>query len=203
MTKKTKLQLRTNVSSSESEVERFNKLNSTLTLGIPHFAHAYDTLIRHLPLLKQMQSLLSQRPRASSPEGEKFRFRRNVNDATLHAAVVTRAEQLPTWQWWIKEYANAIDYSVRHIRRLIMHEPRMKSIKECGWSVSDHNHLLRAATLTEDLVNALEANADTTALIAEAKELFREIDRDILDKAYTPRRRSRPKRPARPATRAD
>src|SRR5438876_7116192 len=49
-------------------VEVFNQLNSATVHGVPEDG-GIDTLQRHLPLLKKMQCLLSQRPRRGGDEG--------------------------------------------------------------------------------------------------------------------------------------
>jgi hypothetical protein len=62
--------LRTNVPGASTAivpqdkvVQRFNRLNSQIVHGLPEVARAYDALARHVPLLRQMQAILSQRPK--------------------------------------------------------------------------------------------------------------------------------------------
>jgi hypothetical protein len=78
---------------------------------------------------------------------------------------------------------------MRHIRRLVMNEaPHGKTIKRCGWSVSDHNRLIRAATASFDLVTAIEHGADTTALVQEIREIMNSTPEDLWEKSYEPKR---------------
>jgi hypothetical protein len=194
----------TNVPCSElvpgdAMVTRFNELNQAIVHGLPELARAYDALARHVPLLRQMQALLSQRPKQAPIVP--FSMLQQVMGKTVRVATpVGSRYELPTWSHWVSEYARAIDYSVRHIRRLVMNEPpHGKMVKECGWSVSDHNHLIRAATLAFDLVSAIEAGADTAALVQEVKEIMDNAPE--LDKAYEPKRIAAPRRSrARPVT---
>ena len=76
----------------------------------------------------------------------------------------------------------------------------MKTTKECGWSYSDHNRLIAAATAGFDLVNAIEASADTTALCQEIKNIMRTIPEDLIDNEYEPMRVPAKKRRARRVT---
>jgi len=48
---------------SDKLVVRYNDLNRTIVHGLPEMARAYDVLHRHLPLLREMQAILSQRPK--------------------------------------------------------------------------------------------------------------------------------------------
>jgi hypothetical protein len=82
----------------------------------------------------------------------------------------------------------------------MMDEPRTNTVKECGWSQTVHNNLIRAATLAIDLVNAIEHRADTVALVAEVKEIMNGVPEDILDKPYEPNRLPRRRRRARLVT---
>jgi len=113
---------------------------------------------------------------------------------------IIREDELPTWTEWLAGYANAVGYSVRHIQRVILNEPREKFVKECGWSISDHNRLLRAATLSHDLVNAIEAGADTVALVTEVKEIFTDVSQDVWDRPFQLKKRCMPKRSAKKAS---
>jgi hypothetical protein len=151
-----KSEVGTNVPSTrDALVRRFNQLNQAIVAGIPETARAYDILARHLPLLREMQSLLSQRPKNAT--GADFTMlNRQMEKTTSFVMPVSNRAQLPTWTEWLKAYAGAIDYSVRHIRRLVMGEEQQKAVKECGWSQSDHNQLFRAATAAFDLANAIE-----------------------------------------------
>jgi hypothetical protein len=76
----------------------------------------------------------------------------------------------------------------------------MKTTRECGWSYSDHNRLIAAATAGFDLVNAIEAGADTSALCQEIKNTMRTIPEDLVDDEYKPMRVPAKKRPARRVT---
>src|ERR1035437_5138929 len=106
-----------------------------------------------------MQAILSQRPK-HAVEGRNFTMLQRVAGKTIRMATQAGSrDQLPTWTQWIGAYATAISYSVRQIRRLVLGEARMKTLKECAWSRSDHNRLIAAATAGFDLVNAIEAGA--------------------------------------------
>ncbi len=97
-------------------VEVFNQLNSAI-VRLPEYPRAIDTLQRHLPLLKKMQCLLSQRPRRSVDEG--FTKPNYIRGKTIRIArEVTKAEEIPSWSSWIHAYSQAIGFSVRHIQRL-------------------------------------------------------------------------------------
>jgi len=182
-------------------VRRYNELNRLIVHGLPELARAYDTLARHLPLLRKMQALLSQRPNEAHGGRDEFTMLHRVMGKTVRMATpATHRNELPTWSQWIAAYAQAIDYSVRHIRRLMMNEPRTKTVKVCGWSQTVHNNLIRAATLAVDLVNAIEHGADTVALIEEVKEIMNSVPEDILDKPYEPRRLPARRRRARRVT---
>ena len=183
-------------------VKRYNRLNEEIVHGLPEIARARDALHRHLPMLMEMQSLLSQRPLQARRSRTAFSMLQSVMGKTIRMATrATCRNELPTWTQWISAYAQAIDYSVRHIRRTMTNEPRTKTVKHCGWSVTDHNNLIRAATLAFDLVNAIEHGADTVALVREVHELMDGVPEDILDKPYEPMRVTRRARRARLATR--
>jgi hypothetical protein len=98
------------------------------------------------------------------------------------AKPILSAEQLPTWTFWITAYAKAIGYSARHVRRVMMNEPRRKTVKKCGWYVTDHNRVLRLAAAGFDLTNAIEVGADTVALRQEIHELMDSVPDDLLDR---------------------
>ena len=98
-------------------VEVFNQLNSAI-VRLPEYPRAIDTLQRHLPLLKKMQCLLSQRPRRGGDEG--FTKPNYIRGKTIRIArEVTKAEEIPSWSSWIHAYSQAIGVSVGHIQRLI------------------------------------------------------------------------------------
>ncbi len=176
----------------DAVVKRYNQLNEQIVHGLAEIARARDALHRRLPMLREMQSLLSQRPLQPRGCRTTFTMLHRVMGKTVRVApTATRRDELPTWSEWIAAYAQAIDYSVRHIRRLMMNEPRTKTVKHCGWSVTDHNNLIRAATLAFDLVNAIEHGADTVALVREVHELMDGVPEDILDKPYEPMRVTR------------
>jgi hypothetical protein len=99
-----------------------------------------------------MQFLLSQRPK-----GGRAHRAFSMIAGTVMPHLITNPEQLPTWSDWLRDYAQAIGYSVRHIQRLVHDEARKKIVKECGWSVGDHNRAILAATLGYDLACAIEA----------------------------------------------
>jgi hypothetical protein len=97
-------------------VEVFNQLNSAI-VRLPEYPRTIDTLQRHLPLLKKMQCLLSQRPRRGGDEG--FTKPNYIRGKTIRIArEVTKAEEIPSWSSWIHAYSQAIGFSVRHIQRL-------------------------------------------------------------------------------------
>ncbi|MGA2302249.1 MAG: hypothetical protein ABSG77_16330 [Candidatus Acidiferrum sp.] len=201
----TKSGLGTNVRSSglavsDKLVTRFNELNAAIVHGLPEMARSYETLHRHLPLLREMQGLLSQRPKHAVGAGFTM-LDRTARKTVRIAMPIGNSDQLPTWTQWITAYAAAIDYSVRQIRRLVLGEARMRTTKECGWSYSDHNRLIAAATAGYDLVNAIEAGVDTTRLCQEIKQIMRSIPEDVIDREYEPMRVPRRKRPARRVTR--
>jgi hypothetical protein len=184
--------LRTNVPSDlvadDDLVTQFNRLNALIVHGVPEMARAYDSVERHLPLLREMQSVLSQRP--MTPAGPFTMMGRvrllGLFDATVRVPIQVRSRrELPTWSQWLEAYAFAIDYSVRHIRRKMKKEPRRaKTVKECGWAKSDHNNLIRAATLGIDLVSAIEHGADTAMLVREFHEIMDRVPEDVYQKTY-------------------
>src|SRR5438132_3310987 len=95
------------LSSDVDVVGQFNKLNALIVHGLPETARAYDTLQRHLPLLREMQALLSQRPGNAD-----FTMLYRLPRGTLRFAKPAEGpDELPTWTQWITAYANAIDYS--------------------------------------------------------------------------------------------
>ena len=106
-------------------VEVFNQLNSAI-VRLPEYPRAIDTLQRHLPLLKKMQCLLSQRPRRGGDEG--FTKPNYIRGKPIRIArEVTKAEEIPSWSSWIHAYSQAIGFSVRHIQRL-MFDPGARSL---------------------------------------------------------------------------
>jgi hypothetical protein len=147
-------------------VKKFNALNSTITSLLPAFAVAVDTVNRVVPLLRQMQRLLSQRPHGGRT-GADYKMLQRLAGVVAGPTHATRPEDLPTWSTWLASYAREINYSVRHLQRLVLNEPRQKYTKECGWSRSDHTRLRAAAGLGLELARAIEAGVDTTALVAE------------------------------------
>lgn len=184
---------------SDPVVRRFNELSATISHELPAMARAYDTLHQHLPMLREMQALLSQRPKGACSTG--FALLQKFAGKTVCAATpVGSRQELPTWTQWLQAYARALDYSVRQIRRLVMDEPRGKTVKQCGWPKVVHNNLIRAATAGYDLVVAIEAGADTIALCREIKSIMESVPEDILDHEYEPKRIPVPKRRARRVT---
>jgi hypothetical protein len=182
--------LGTNVPSTPSPVvghdliEQFNELHKRIMHQMPEAARAYETLHRHLPLLRQMQRLLSQRPKPTTFWAVDFRMLQEVQGKKKRLVMqVSSMRDIPSWTQWISEYARAIDYSVRQIRRLILNETPKKFVKQCGWSQADHNHLIRAATAAFDLVSAIEARADTTALCEEIREIMQDRG-DLTEKHF-------------------
>jgi hypothetical protein len=195
----------TNVISSglvprDEVVVRFNELNSLIVHGLPEVARSYDTLHRHLPLLREMQGVLSQRPKGAHGDGDFSMLHSMAGKTVRMATTAASRDQLPTWTKWITAYAMAIDYSVRHIKRRVLNEAPKKTTKECAWSKSDHNRLIAAATAGHDLVNAIEAGADTVALCREIKNIMRSIPEDVIDQEWEPTRRVVRKKPARRVT---
>jgi len=100
-------------------VRRYNQLNQEINHLVPEVARAYDALARSGPLLQELQALLSQRPKRPPTIG--FSILQHISSK----------HELPTWSQWISRYAKRIDYSVRHIRRIILAEPRTKMVKQC------------------------------------------------------------------------
>lgn len=181
-------------------VARFNELNRTIVSGLPEMARAYDTLHRHLPLLREMQSLLSQRPKGLHGSGD-FTLLQRVAGKTVRMALPIEArKQLPSWTGWLVAYSQAIDYSVRQIRRLVLGEQRPKVLKKCPWSRGQHERVLDAAVAGFELVSAIEAGVDTTGLCDRIKKIMVSIPRDMLDSEYEETRRRVRKRPPRHGT---
>jgi hypothetical protein len=170
---------------SDKLVQRFNDLNAAVVSGLPEMARAYEVLYRHIPMLREMQALLSQRPAGKG--SPLFTMLEKDGKKTKRVAIpVGNQAQLPTWTQWLTAYARAIDYSVRHIRRLVLDEGPKKIIKECGWSKLDHDRLIAAATAGYDLVNAIEAGADTAAICEEIKGIMKGIPDDLIENEWTP-----------------
>jgi hypothetical protein len=188
------------IAASDKLVVRYNQLNSTIVHGLPEIARAYDTLHRHLPLLREMQALLSQRPKGFQGDSKFTMLHRVAGKTVRIAAPAASRDQMPTWTAWITAYAAAIDFSVRHIRRLVLGETHTKIAKECPWSRGDHNRLIAAATMGYDLVNAIEAGADTIALCREIKNIMARIPEDVIGNEYEPIRVPVRKRGARRVT---
>jgi len=153
----------------DAVVREFNALNSAIVSLVPAVAVASDTLNRIVPLLQRMQQLLSQRPRAM---GAGYGMLYRVRGVVLCSTAATRPEDLPTWSTWLATYAAELNYSVRHLQRVIFNEPRQPTTKECGWSASDHNRLIAAAAAGLELALAIEAGVDTVALVARIHELM-------------------------------
>ena len=131
----------TNVPSSglaprDQLVDAFNNLNHAIVSGLPEVARAYDTLHRHLPLLREMQALLSQRPKGVHGDRDFSMLHRVAGKTVRMAMTADSRDQLPSWTAWITAYATAIDYSLRHIKRMVLNEAPQKTTKECGWSKS-------------------------------------------------------------------
>ena len=162
----------------DAVVRRFNALNSAIVALVPAVAVANDTLNRVVPLLRQMQQLLSQRPHGTGRPG--YRILHRLRGIVVGATPATRAADLPSWSMWLQAYAIELNYSVRHLQRLIYAEPRKKTIKKCGWSASDHNRLIAAAGLALELAGAIEAGVDTVALVAKVHEML-DGSEDLLD----------------------
>jgi hypothetical protein len=177
-----------------------NELNRQIVHSLPEVARAYATLHAHVPLLREMQSLLSQRPAGSGGGREFTVLQATMGKTSRMATQAASCHDLPTWSHWLQQYARAIDYSVRHIQRLVLGEEKKKTTKQCGWAVSDHNNLIRAATLAFDLVAAIEAGADTFGLLQEVKEMMDAVDEDLLSKPFEPATKELKKRPARQVT---
>jgi hypothetical protein len=180
-------------------VRQFNSLNERISAMVPAVATASDTLNRAVPLLCQMQDLLSQRPRGARFSGD-YHMLHRVGGVVVGATMATGVEELPSWTAWLRDYARQLNYSIRHLQRLIFDEPKKKYLKECGWSAGDHNRLLRAAGLALELARAEEAGSDTTALRIEIHQALDGCE-DLLDEEWTPVRTPVRKRPARKVTR--
>lgn len=181
-----------NLVPTSKAVRRYNQLNAALAFEVPRIAVAADTLNRVVLMLREMQRLLSQRP-----HGGRTGFRRQRRKVLAEPAA--SLADLPTWGTWIGGFACEIGYTVRHLRRLILNKPRKKYVKECGGSAMDHNRLIVAASLSLDLVRALEAGADPVAIIAE---IHRNLDErlHLLEKPWEAKRRKVRKRRPREFT---
>jgi hypothetical protein len=101
-------------------VRRFNSLNATIGAMVPAVAIAQDTLQRVVPLLRQMQRVLSQRPRGARGS---YRMLHRIHGRILGATFIERSEDIPTWSNWLAAYALEIGYSARQLRRLMFNEP--------------------------------------------------------------------------------
>lgn len=151
-------------------------------------------------MLLEMQSLLSQRPK-QFPGVSTFSMLHREGNRTVRVAMgVADTNGLPSWSEWLQAYARAIDYSVRQIRRVIFNEPRKKAVNICGWSKTDHNRLITAATGALDLANAVEAGSDTRALCREIKNQMGDVG-EIIERSFEPVRKKLCKRPKRKVTR--
>jgi hypothetical protein len=178
-------------------LSRFNELNLAIVDGLPAMARAYDTLHTHLPMLREMQALLSQRPKGSDG-GSDFTMLRSVAGRTVRMAIpIKTRQQLPTWSGWLAAYSMAIDYSVRHIQRLMFSERPGKTIKECPWSIGQHNRLLDAAAAGSDVVKAIRAGVDTTELCDRIEMIMDSIPANVIESEYQQERRVVRKKPAR------
>jgi hypothetical protein len=65
-------------------------------------------------------------------------------------------------------------------------EPPKKTVRTCGWSASVHNNLLRAANLAFELATAIEAGADTFALVQEIRTIKNSLPDNLLDTQFEP-----------------
>ena len=102
------------LASVDPAVRKFNALNSAITSLLPTFAVAYDTVARVVPLLRQMQRLLSQRPHGGKT-GADYKMLQRMAGVVAGPTHATRPEDLPTWSTWLASYAREINYSVRHL----------------------------------------------------------------------------------------
>jgi hypothetical protein len=149
-------------------VRRYNDLNASIAAMLPPTAVAYDTIRRVLPLMRAMQSLLSQRPKQHLG-GIGFEALRMAG-RILTTRAITSPDELPSWTLWLSTWASELDYSVRHLRRRILAEPPRKYFKECGWADSDHRRAVGVASLGIELALAVKAGRPTTNLV---EEIFR------------------------------
>lgn len=167
----------------DAVVTRFNALNASIVAFVPAVAVAADTLNRVVPLLREMQQLLSQRPYETGRAG--YRILRRMRGIVACSTAVTRSEELPSWSVWLASYAHELHYSVRHLQRLIFAEPRKKTVKACAWSASDHIRLIAAAGLALDLAQAIEAGVDPMPVVARVHEMLDGCD-DLLEGPWEP-----------------
>jgi hypothetical protein len=181
----------------DRQVKRFNEINSTLASLVPAVAVATDTISRALPLLQEMQQLLSQRPRRGGPPMLCAAHR------VIRAQPATCQEDLPSWGVWIGGYAASIGYSVRHLRRLILAEPPRKYRQKCGWTAKQHHRSQEGNWLLASLIRAIKAGTDTTALVADAEQLMNE-SRDLFEvsEPWEPTREEVPRHRGRKVTEA-
>jgi len=184
-------------------VQRYNELNRSITLMVPAVAVAYDTLARALPLLKEMQQVLSQRPHGTPTAGE-FKVLDRRGARILGARLVENSQNLPTWSLWLASFAVEVGYSVRHLRRLILDEPRRRTTKQCGWSRSDHERLLEIAATARQLVRAV-ASGEGGEIYRAAGELNEQLDasQELMESDWEVDVRVGRKRAARKVTRVD
>jgi hypothetical protein len=147
-----------------------------------------------------MQSLLSQRP-GGSHGGSDFTMLRRAATRTVRMAIpIETRRQLPTWTGWLKAYSQAIDYSVRQIRRLVLGEKPVKTLKECSWSKGDHNRVLDAAFAAFNLVEAIKAGVDTVELCERIIKIRDSIPDSLIENGYTETRRVVRRKPPRRGT---
>jgi hypothetical protein len=133
-------------------LQRYNEINKSITLLVPAVAVAQDTLEKVLPLMEEMQKLLSRRPKGQ-PSGE-FRMLRRKGKRIVGSELIEDVNALPTWSVWLASFALEVGYSVRHLQRWIHHEPKHRTHKECGWSKWAHERALEIMMKSRELVRA-------------------------------------------------
>jgi hypothetical protein len=79
-------------------VRRFNALNSAIVALVPAVAVASDTLNRVVPLLRQMQQLLSQSPCGTGTEYRMLTRRRGI---VVGAVQPSHPSDIPNWSTWL------------------------------------------------------------------------------------------------------
>jgi hypothetical protein len=178
----------------DPNVRRYNEINAAICHLLPATARAYVTIRELLPLFRLMQPILSQRLKWPTHETVGFEVVR-LAGVSVAAVPAANTSELPSWSFWLATWARELDYSVRHLRRLIFDErPKEKYISECGWSGNDHTHAASVAILGLALAKAVRAGVETAALV---EEILRLAERRLPDPEWQIQSPGRRRRPAR------
>lgn len=161
----------TAVARLDPNVRRYNAINAAICHLLPATARAYVTISELVPLFRLMQPILSQRPKWPTHETVGFEVVRLAGIAVT-TVPATNTSQLPGWTIWLASWARELDYSVRHLQRLIFNErPKQKYVSECGWNGSDHARAASVAILGLALARAIRAGVPTEPLVEEILKL--------------------------------